>query len=253
MGFFSGKRGGEAAPWCGFPQLTAAPFPLLQPISSGSAAGGLPQPLPARSTGAGAWQLLRTATAKAPTRASSEPHLQRGLCCGSLAPGHILTDFALCRRWMQPGGTRGAPLHMAALLPVAARCSSESSASKALPYQGLGQIPRSPSEFYSEELEGNAEKCASWGLRFSPHVASLCRASRPQPHRPWEDAFTITRAAQSCSPPLAPPLGSRAPLQTPAPALGMAREPVGRVPHCCAGAAWALGRFSEELCFNVAI
>lgn len=140
---------------------------------------------------------------------------------------------------------------MAALLPVAAGCYSESSGSKALPYQGPGQIPRSPSEFYSDELEGNAEKCTSWGLHFCPHAASLCRASQPQPYHPWEDAFT--RAAQSCGHPLAPPLGSRAPLQTPAPALGMAREPVGRVPHCCAGAAWALGRFSEELCFNVAI
>lgn len=50
MGFFSGKRGGEAAPWCGFPRLTAVgsvPPPaahlLRQRCSGAAAASPCPQ------------------------------------------------------------------------------------------------------------------------------------------------------------------------------------------------------------------
>lgn len=55
-GFFSGKRGGEAAGWCGFPSADSSQLcsPSCTPPSPVTLQQGQAQPLPARSMGADA-------------------------------------------------------------------------------------------------------------------------------------------------------------------------------------------------------
>lgn len=79
----------------------------------------------------------------------------------------------------------------------------------------------------------------------SLYATSPYRASQLQPHHPWGMPLPGQRIPMG-----QPPWGLGPPLQTPSHPCA---RPLHRVPHCCAGAARALGTFSEELCFNVAI
>ena len=79
------------------------------------------------------------------------------------------------------------------------------------------------------------------GCAVFPYATSLCGTSHP-----WENAFTSLWAAPGTHSRGPEPPGSPQP-------RGVAREPASCAPHRCTGAARALGRFSEELCFNVAI
>lgn len=150
-----------------------------------------------------------------------------------LAPDTALAACELCKPQTGPWGCRSSP-HTAALQPVASRCFSEPG------LEAMLCLPRACLFHLSQHLDFIVTNQREMLKNALPRGCTVPPCAE---HHRLSHTTLGKRPLHPCGQPRAPTPRVRSPTG----------ELVGRAPHHRTGTAWALGRSSEELCFNVAI